>query len=515
MFKVAQRAGAAEVAEQRRQEALRAQQEADRLRAQQAAQAAGFQQQEKMLGLQQKAHEADREDQQAYGLESMQAQQKFQAERDAAQAKQREQLQLEYEARFAERAKNNQMMEMMQKSGHPKDATDFAGLIASRDKLRAQVASRSEGEYQDVLKDQLIDIERQITDFMGNGEKYKVPSPEEQADQDSLPVYLLPNGQRIRTRTPPPEGSTYIGEWSVAEKKMAWTRNQGEKESAEEKQAKAKEAQDKKDAAEYKLDRDIYEDAMKRWDKNLAAAKKSALTIEQSKKPVKKPDEEDAAFLARREEWQSGLEERVEAAAMKKMPAPPEEPIKPNVRRELERRADADALASMTRGAFARQAAQPNSPQAWPEGQVETGSTPMMGDGPQGGAPPAAAQQPPPPEPAPAKPEAKQAYFEESWPKEGPAAADKPKAEKTYDLIFSNPKRAKPDYRLADDPEFIKLWDGLSPAARQILAAKMKASGVLDEERGKVTGRNPASEGWSRVQPRYAAPGEETGNYHP
>ena len=115
MFRVARRAAESDVAEQRRQEALRQQQINAEMAARKAAQDAGFQQQREMFGLERDARADYREDVQKHEVEGWQAQAtRIQQQADAIAQRQAD-MQAEADARFAEQRQDDNLADMMTK----------------------------------------------------------------------------------------------------------------------------------------------------------------------------------------------------------------------------------------------------------------------------------------------------------------------------------------------------------------------------------------------------------------
>ena len=176
MYRVARKAGEAEVMEQRRQEAIRQQQMDAELAARAAAQKAGFEFQKTQADLDREARNANREDVQAFEREGWAEQAKR-----AAQSQQAiEMRQAEAQARVAEQAQYDQLAEQMSKSGHMEDAHNFRGLVADAARKRTEIAKfearGQDSEYADVLRGQLQEIEEKITGYTDGAGKYKMPT---------------------------------------------------------------------------------------------------------------------------------------------------------------------------------------------------------------------------------------------------------------------------------------------------------------------------------------------------
>ena len=318
MYRVARKAGAAEVAEQRRQEALRQQQIDAELAARAAAQKAGFEQQKAMFGLEKDARADYREDVQAHEREGWEAQ----AKRAADQLQQRERVQIEAEQRAAEKFNDRQFADMMTQSGHAGDARDFLGLLAQRDRKRMEVsdAQRHSPEYMDVLKDELIQLEAKVTEFKENGAKYKVPTLDEQFNKEVIVTKRDEQGNPVAGWT-----KDKNGQWQLKSE-----RNVDKKDPAAE-QAKREQEREKAQAAKDKTidDRNLrqYDRAKRSWEARRKEALANAKAAEMLKKPKPLAEEKPEDYQAKLSRWESGLQERIEAAAAPRIPPEPEPPV--------------------------------------------------------------------------------------------------------------------------------------------------------------------------------------------
>jgi len=247
----------------------------------------------------------------------------------------------------------------------------------------------------DVLKDELIQLEAKVTEFKENGAKYKVPTLDDKINQKLrwIPDPNDPTGRRKIAVTEDQNGQL---------KGIQGLRQGGEltdpaaaQAEAEQKQA---EAQGKKDKIIDDRNLRQYDRAKRSWEARRKEALANAKAAEMLKKPKPLAEEKPEDYQAKLSRWESGLQERIEAAAAPRIPPEPEPPV-PVADQRYEQE-----LAAMRAEAFQNYqqhpelfppgfqptipGAPPAQPNAWPEGQTETGSTPMMGGGPQGGAAP-------------------------------------------------------------------------------------------------------------------------------